>query len=133
MPAAPSLRTRPLGRLVVHSCTDCTTRAIREIRPDRRSTLRSLGSIEVVEEKFDSRGGVAAEDLLHQVRIAPAERRQYVAVALDPAPARLRMQPQGFRVPSAPLLTDDGHAEDHAPQREVAGGALDLHVEFASD
>jgi hypothetical protein len=30
-------------------------------------------------------------------------------------------------------MTDDGQAEDHAPQRGIIGRALDLHVEFAGD
>jgi hypothetical protein len=71
--------------------------------------------VEVVEEKLDARGGVAAEDLLHQVRIPAAERRQQVAVILDPAQARLRVLKQGFHRARPPLLADDGQAEDHAP------------------
>lgn len=71
--------------------------------------------IEVVEEKLDARGGVAAEDLLHQVRIAPAERRQQVAVILDPAQSHLGVLKQGFHRARPPLLADDGQAEDHAP------------------
>jgi hypothetical protein len=51
------------------------------------SAERWQGLTEVVEEKLDCRGGVAAEDLLDQVRIAAAERGKYVAVALDPARA----------------------------------------------
>jgi hypothetical protein len=51
--------------------------------------------VEVVEEKLDSRGGVAAKYLLHQVRIAAAERRQQVAVVLDPALAHLRVRLRG--------------------------------------
>jgi hypothetical protein len=44
---------------------------------------------------------VAAEDLLHQVRLVSAERRQQVAVILDPAQAHLRVQEQGFRIAEA--------------------------------
>ena len=73
------------------------------------------GLVEVVEEKLDARGGVAPEDLLHQVRIPATERRQQVAVILDPAQAHLRVQEQGLRVLCPPLLADDGQAEDHAP------------------
>jgi hypothetical protein len=71
--------------------------------------------IEVVEEKLDAPGGVPAEDLLHQVRISAAERRQQVAVILDPAQSRLRVGQQGFHRARPPLLADDGQAEDHAP------------------
>src|SRR6185312_9775181 len=86
--------------------------------PQRRLAMASWhrppnagrGLTEVVEEKLDSRGGVAAEDLLDQVRIAAAERGQYVAVALDPACAHLRARPHGFRISRPPLLADDGQA-----------------------
>jgi len=80
--------------------------------------------VEVTEEKLDSRGGVAAKDLLHQVRIAFAEGRQQVAVVLDPAQARLRVLKQGFHGTGPPLLTDDGQAEDHAPQGGISGRRL---------
>jgi hypothetical protein len=89
-----------------------TYAALTKLAPvrDRRDPL-----IEVVEEKLDARGGVAAEDLLHQVRIAAAERRQQVAVILDPAQSHLRVGKQGFHRARPPLLADDGQAEDHAP------------------
>jgi hypothetical protein len=89
-----------------------TYTALTQLAPvrDRRDPL-----IEVVEEKLDAPGGVAAEDLLHQVRIAAAERRQQVAVILDPAQAHLRVLKQGFHRARPPLLADDGQAEDHAP------------------
>ena len=48
---------------------------------------RPAALVEVVEEQVDSRAGVTAEDLLYQVRVALAERRQQVAVVLDPAQA----------------------------------------------
>ena len=73
------------------------------------------GLVEVVEEKLDARGGVASEDLLHQVRIPATERRQQVAVILDPAQTHLRVLKQGFHRTRPPLLADDGQAEDHAP------------------
>jgi len=73
------------------------------------------GLVEVVEEKLDARGGVAPEDLLHQVRIPATERRQQVAVILDPAQTHLRVLKQGFHRTRPPLLADDGQAEDHAP------------------
>ena len=72
------------------------------------------GLVEVVEEKLDARGGVAPEDLLHQVRIPATERRQQVAVILDPAQTHLRVLKQGFHRTRPPLLADDGQAEDHA-------------------
>jgi hypothetical protein len=37
---------------------------------------QTAGLVEIVEEKLDSGGGVAAKDLLHQIRIALAEGRQ---------------------------------------------------------
>ena len=73
------------------------------------------GLVEVVEEKLDARSGVAPEDLLHQVRIPATERRQQVAVILDPAQTHLRVLKQGFHRTRPPLLADDGQAEDHAP------------------
>src|SRR6202043_2486467 len=48
--------------------------------PTMNGVCGRAGLIEVVEDKLDARGGVAPEDLLHQVRIALAERRQQVAV-----------------------------------------------------
>jgi hypothetical protein len=92
-----------------------TYAALIELAPVRDRRPAGAGLIEVVEEKLDARGGVAAEDLLHQVRIAAAERRQQVAVILDPAQAHLRVPKQGFHRARPPLLADDGQAEDHAP------------------
>jgi len=93
-----------------------TYTALTELAPVRdRRDPPDAGLIEVVEEKLDAPGGVAAEDLLHQVRIAAPERRQQVAVLLDPAQAHLRVLKQGFHRARSPLLADDGQAEDHAP------------------
>lgn len=90
-----------------------TYAALTRLAPVRGAPPRRL--IEVVEEKLDAPGGVPAEDLLHQVRIPAAERRQQVPVILDPAQSHLRVGQEGLHRARPPLLADDGQAEDHAP------------------
>jgi hypothetical protein len=82
------------------------------------------GLVEVVQEKLDSRGCVAAEDLLNQVRVSVVQRCQDVAVVLDPAQAYLRVQDQGFYRSRPPLLT--------APVSLQIFRITDLHVVKAS-
>ena len=68
---------------------------------------------------------MAAEDLLHQVRVAAAERRQQVAVILDPPQTHLRVPTMNY-LPSFAFATSPAHIDRGAAYEFVLNHVVDV-------